>query len=121
MGIDSPPFLGKYFLYDHEAHFISILTKSDKSRAIKFKNASRFIDEECNSYDSGESPKSFHVIYPNELQLKFEHNGLHITFLDLDISTVDGIYEDKLHNNYPRFIVCMPKLRGNIPAYAFYR
>ena len=56
------------------------------------------------------------------MQLKCEHQGLHVTFLDLDITAVDGIYEYKLYNkrdNHPCFIVLMPGLRGNIPAYVF--
>ena len=55
-------------------------------------------DGECNLNDSGEFSKSFHVIFPNELQLKRKHQGLHVTFLDPDITDVDVIYEYKLYD-----------------------
>ena len=55
-------------------------------------------DDECNLSDSGEFSKSFHVISPNELQLNRKHQGLHITFLDLDITVIDVIYEHKLYD-----------------------
>ena len=48
MGIDPPPLWAKLYLYQDEAYFISILTKINKTRAIKFKNASSFIDNEYN-------------------------------------------------------------------------
>lgn len=41
------------YLYDYEADFISNLTETDKSKTIKFKKASCFIDE-CNLNGSGE-------------------------------------------------------------------
>lgn len=72
---------------------------------LKLINASRFNDDECNY--SVEFPKSFHIIYSNELQLKCEHHGIHTTFLDLDVTVVDCIYECKLcdkRDNYPFFL-----------------
>ena len=48
MGNDPPPLWAKLCLYHDEAYFISILTKINKTRAIKFKNASCFIDNEYN-------------------------------------------------------------------------
>ena len=79
MGIDPPPFWPKLYLHDYETDFIH--TKIEKPGAFKFKNLSSFIDDECNLNGSAESPKSFHVIYPNELQLKpmSEHHRLHVT------------------------------------------
>ena len=61
---------------------------SDKGRALKFRNASRFIDDECNLNDGGEFGRSFREIYPLELELKCEHEGTHATFYDLDIVTL---------------------------------
>ena len=46
-GIDQVPFWTNLNLYDYEAEFVSNLTKTDKFTAIKFKNASRCIDDEC--------------------------------------------------------------------------
>ena len=51
------------------------------------------ISDECNLNESGEFSQSFPVIYPNELQLKYEHHGLHATFRHLDITADDVIYE----------------------------
>ena len=98
MGIDPEPFWETLCLYDYEADFISSRIKTDKSRAIKFKNTSLLIDDECNSNDSGEFSTSFHVIYLNELQLKYEHRGFHATFFDLDNIVLDAIYKYKLHD-----------------------
>ena len=62
MGIGPAPFSANLSLYECEADFISSLIKIDKPRAIKFKNASRFINDECNLHDYTEFSKSFHVI-----------------------------------------------------------
>ena len=35
--------------------------------------------------------KSFRIFYENELQLKYEHHGLHATLRDLNITVDDGI------------------------------
>lgn len=48
LGTDPAPIWANLYLYDNKANFISNLNKTDKPRAIKFKNASRFIDDECN-------------------------------------------------------------------------
>lgn len=48
LGTDPAPIWANLYLYDNKADFISNLNKTDKPRAIKFKNASRFIDDECN-------------------------------------------------------------------------
>ena len=48
---------------------------------------------------------------------------LNATFLDLDVTDIDGIYEFKFcdkRDNYLFFIVRLPDLGGNIPAYVFY-
>ena len=73
-------FFGQIYLYNYDAYFISNLIKTDKPRAIKLKNASRFIDDECNLNDSGEFSEPFYVISPNEVQLKCEDHGLDFTF-----------------------------------------
>ena len=93
MGIYPAPFWENLYLYDYEASFISNLIKTHKPRAIKFKNASRFFRDERNSNYSDWCSKSFHVIFPNKLGLKREHNGLQAAFLDRDISVVDSIYK----------------------------
>ena len=103
MGIDPAPFWANLYLYHYEEQFISKLITTDKARAKKFLNASRFIDDECNLNDYSEFSKSFSEIYPPELQLKCEHEGLHATFLDLDISVVNGLFVYKLFNKRDDF------------------
>ena len=96
---------------------------TDKTRARRFLNAIRFIDDECNINDQGEFARSFSEIYPKELQLKCEHQGLQATFLDLYIQIVDGVFIYKLfdkRDEFPFSIVRMPDLSGNLPSFIFY-
>ena len=123
MGIDPAPFWANLHLYSYEYAFILRLMKSDKRRAFKFRNATRFIEDQCNLNDDGEFGKSYREIYPSNLELKCEHEGSHATFLDLDITVQDGCFVYKLfdkRDNFPFFIVRMPDLRGNIPSHVFY-
>ena len=88
-----------------------------------FKYATRFIDDECNLNDGGEFGRSFRSIYPPELELKCEHLGTYATYLDLEITIVDGVFVFKLfdkRDGFPFFIVRMPDLSGNIPDHVFY-
>ena len=123
MGIDPAPFWANLHLYAYEYKFIKTLMSLDPGRAMKFRYATRFIDDECNLNDGGEFGRSFHQIYPSELELKCEHQGAHATFLDLEININDGIYVYKLfdkRNDFPFVIVRMPDLSGNIPSHVFY-
>ena len=123
MGIDPAPFWANLHLYSYECDFITSLMALDKGRAIKFLQACRFIDDECNLNDGGEFGRSFKSIYPPQLELKCEHEGSHATFLELDITRVDGKFVFKLfdkRNDFPFFIVRMPNLNGNIPSHVFY-
>ena len=95
----------------------------NKMRARKFIHATRFIDDECNLNDCGEFSRSYREIYPKELELKCEHQGTHATFLDIDITIVDGLFIYKLfdkRDDFPFSIVRMPDLTGNIPDHVFY-
>ena len=105
MGIDSAPFWANLHLYVYESDFITSLISSDKGRAIKFRYAIRFIDDECNLNDDGEFGRSYQEIYPEELELKCEHHGTHATFLDLEIYIVDGIFVYKLFDNRQRKVI----------------
>ena len=57
---------------------------------MKFNGSCRFIDDICALNDSREFGASYKDIYPPELELKVEHHGNHATFLDLDITLIDG-------------------------------
>ena len=84
MGIDPAPFWANLHLYSYECRFITALMSVDKARAMKFRYATRFIDDECNLNDGGEFERSFRSIYPPNLELKCEHQGTHAKFLDID-------------------------------------
>ena len=81
----------------------SVQMSSDKSCAMKFRYATRFIDDECNLNDDDEFGRSFREIYPDELELKCEHQGTHATFLQLDITIRDGIAIYKLFEKRDNF------------------
>ena len=52
-----------------------------------------------------------------------EHEGLHATFPDLDITIRDGVFVYKLfdkRDKFPFFIVRMPHIASNIPSFIFY-
>lgn len=78
---------------------------------IYIRHCFRFIDDACCVNDSDEFEKSHHDIYPASLQLKCEHKGDHATFLELDVSVVDGKFVYKLYGKrdaFPFTIVRMP-------------
>ena len=123
MGIDPAPFWANLYLYKYECDHVTKLIRTDKSRAFKYRHATRFIDDECNLNDSGEFSQSFPLIYPPDLHLKCEHNGIHATFLELDISIIDGLFIYKLYDkrdDFPFHIIRMPDKNGNIPLHVFY-
>ena len=74
------------------------LIRTDRYKGFKFKNAFRFIGDACSVTvnDSDAFNGSYRKRYPPELQLKREHSGDHATFLELDITIVDGILVYKL-------------------------
>ena len=99
------------------------LVRTDRYKCFKFKNAFRFLDDACTINDSDAFNESYQEIYPPELHLKCEHSGDHATFLELDITIVDGIFVYKLldkRDAFPFFIVRMPDVSGNIPFHIFY-
>ena len=123
MGIDPAPFWANLFLYTYEEAYVSSLIKNDKIKARHFHSTNRFIDDLCALNDGGEFGKSYKDVYPDELELKVEHSGSHATFLNLDISIVDGKFIYKLYDkrdDFPFFIVRMPHMNSNIPSNIFY-
>lgn len=123
MGIDPAPFWANLYLYSYECEFMNDLIKKDKSKALSYHGSFRFIDDKCCINGSREFATSFPNIYPPSLELKLEHQGNHATFLDLDITIVDGIFVYKLfdkRDDFPFFIVRMPYLSSDIPSYIFY-
>ena len=67
--------------------------------------------------------KVFKDIYPDELELKVEHEGNSASFLNLEIRIEDGQFVYKLYDKrdaFPFSIVRMPYLSSNIPKKIFY-
>ena len=127
MGIDPAPFWANLYLYFYKSQYISKLIKSTdrevRFRRFKFKNSSRFIDDCCNINDHDTFSLYHTEIYPPELELKCEHKGNHVTFLELDITIEDGRFIYKLFDKRDKFpfpIVRMPDLGRNIPSHVFY-
>ena len=123
MGIDPAPFWANLFLYAYESRFMSDLMTTDKVKARHFHSTKRFIDDLCALNDGGEFGRVYRDIYPNELDLKVEHSGVHASFLNLDITIKDGIFVYKLYDKrdaFPFSIVRMPYTSSNIPETIFY-
>ena len=92
-------------------------------KARQFHGTTRFVDDLCALNDGGEFGRSYHNIYPEELELKVEHQGQHASFLNLDINIVDGRFVYKLYDKrdtFPFCIVRMPHIQSNIPSNIFY-
>ena len=87
MGSDPAPFMANLFLYHYESEYVKQVKKKDIFLARKFRNTFRFIDDLLAVNDDGEFEKCFKKIYPPELELKKEHSGNSVSFLDLGITT----------------------------------
>ena len=123
MGIDPAPFWANLFLYTYEHDYINKLIKEDRIKAKHFHSTFRFIDDLCTINDGGEFARVFKDIYPDELELKVEHEGISASFLNLDIRIEEGQFVYKLYDKrdaFPFTIVRMPYLCSNIPKKIFY-
>ena len=123
MGIDPAPFWANIFLYAYEVEYISQLITTDKGKARCFHSTKRFIDDLCALNDGGEFGRAYKDIYPEELDLKIEHSGLHASFLNLDITIRNGLFIYKLfdkRDDFPFSIVRMPYISSNIAESIFY-
>ena len=124
MGSDPAPFFANLFLYFYEVQWIKTLKKSDYSRARRFLNTFRFIDDLITLNDAGEFSRSCLEIYPPELVLKKENEtDSRATFLDMEINIIDNKYIYNLYDkrdSYPFFIVRFPYKCSNIPSKIFH-
>ena len=101
--------------------FVGILSKSWSSHL--FSHTFRFIDDLLTINDNNLFLQNFKDIYPPELQLHLETSGDHVTFLDLDLTLVDGHLDVKLfdkRHSFPFAIVRLQFLSSNIPTTMFY-
>ena len=123
MGSDPAPFMANLFLYYYENRWLKNLKKKDLISARKFSNTFRFIDDLCAINDGGLFEKHHHEIYPPELELKKEHGGERVSFLDLEIKIEQRQFVTCLYDKrdaFPFSIVRMPYQKSNIPTNMFY-
>ena len=123
MGSDPAPFMANLFLYYYESRWIKELKKKNLIVARKFGNTFRFIDDLMAINDDGEFERNIHDIYPSELELKKEHGGDQVSFLDLDVSLRNKEFSIKLFDKrdaFPFSIVRMPYCSSNMPSNIFY-
>ena len=123
MGSDPAPFFANLFLYYYESKWTKNLKKIDTLRARKFSHTFRFIDDLFTINDGNEFCNHFNEIYPPELQLNPEHSGSEVSFLDLNISKMNGKLQYRLYDkrdSFPFSIVRLPFLCSNIPSTMFY-
>ena len=73
MGIDPAPFWANLYLYYYEKQYVMSQISLNYRKALMFRHASRFIDDEANLNDGGEFGRSWKEVYPKELELKVEH------------------------------------------------
>ena len=104
MGIDPAPFWGNLFLYTYEHDYIKKLIKEDRVKAKHFHSTWRFIDDLCIVNDGEMFKRVFQDIYPDELELKVEHDGDSGTFLNLDIWVEEGQFVYKLYDKGMPFL-----------------
>ena len=86
-------------------------------QGFKFKNEIRFIDDACTVNNSDAFNESYQEIYPPDLQLKCEHSGDHTTFLELDITIVDGIFVYKLFDKRDAFPFLLLECQMSVVIY----
>ena len=123
MGSDPAPFMANLFLYYYESNHVKKVKQKDLFVARKFRHTFRFIDDLLAINDDGEFENCFRDIYPEELELKKEHGGNSVAFLDLSISIKGRSFETSLYDkrdNFPFSIVRMPYKSSNIPSKIFY-
>ena len=124
MGVDPAPQMANLYLYYYEAAFMEKLTKQDYSKAKKFNNTSRFIDDIGILNNDGILVKEKEKIYPAELVLNLENqDDNHATFLDIEVNFEGDQFKTKTYyqrENYKFEIVNYPDLSGNIPHGAAY-
>ena len=113
-----------FFLFFYESRWLNKTKKSNNILARKFGKTFRFIDDLNAINDGGEFEKIFSEIYPPELELKKENtDNNHATFLDLEITIINGRMETKLYDKrdaFPFSIIRLPYKNSNMPAKMFY-
>ena len=120
MGCDCAPQTADLFLYWYEHSYISSGVDDNNSVVHCLKHASRYIDD-LNAPNISQEVCDIicNDIYPEELDIvPTNQNRFNTTFLDLNISIVNGAFKCKLYDKRRDFsfkVVTFPNLRSNIP------
>ena len=120
MGCDCAPQVADLFLYWYEHDYISKGVLVDDPAIHLLKHASRYIDDlNVPNIDSNICESICYDIYPEELDIVPTNTSFsNTTFLDLDISVIDGKFISKLYDKRRDFgfkVITFPNLRSNIP------
>ena len=123
MGIDPASFWASLSLYFFESKYIKRKSINGSLKHINIMGFLGFIDDLFAINVDIELLTSFKKIYPKELELRVEHQGNHVSFLDLDIKIDDSIFVYKLFDKrekFPFFIFRVSSLSSNISSTIFY-
>ncbi len=119
MGTDCAPFLANLFLHFYENEFMEKQRHEQWHLCQLLSRNHRYIDDMIVFNAKDRFDKIRGDIYPRSLTLNAESKSLtQATFLDLDISILDGRMHVKLYDKRDAFrfpIVNFPFLCGNIP------
>ena len=118
MGGNASPLIADLYLSWLEFSFLSKLDKKDTGLIYDLRHNCRYIDDIATpNLENFLSVAS--QIYPKEIPLEPNNgNGLHDTFLDLDINICDGDFIFKVFHKVDLFnfeVVSFPFLESNIP------
>ena len=124
MGGNASPLIVDLYLSWLEFQFSDKLAKSKNYNLLQeLRYNCRYIDDIITP-NVNNFLKIADEIYPNEIPLEqSQNNGLHDTFLDLDISIMENKYIFKIFHKVDLFdfeVISFPFLESNIPKYICY-
>ena len=118
MGTNCAPHLANLFLHYYESNYIEELSRIDPDTAKLLNNRFRYQDDCIVFNDEGTFEYIWHEIYPAEMVLEKTNDTDSCTFLDLEISLINGqiVYRsyDK-RNSYEFEVIKYPDLSSNVP------
>ena len=118
MGTNCAPHLANLFLHYYESNYIEELSRIDPDTAKLLNNRFRYQDDCIVFNDEGTFEYIWHEMYPAEMVLEKTNDTDSCTFLDLEISLINGqiVYRsyDK-RNSYEFEVIKYPDLSSNVP------
>ena len=119
MGPNCAPLVADLFLFCYETGFLLSLSDNNQTDIIEaFNSTSRYLDDFLN-IDNPYFEQMAGQIYPTEPQLnKANSSDTEVPFLDLNLSTTNGIVSSKIYDKRNAFnfeIVNFPLLDEDVP------